>query len=61
MVVAGAGAVLVQESADCGGLQIIEYVRLGIEQHPFHFLRLRDAEPFIHDIHGEAALLAPEN
>ena len=61
MMITGAGAVLLKESMNCGGLQIIEYLRLGVEQHSFHLLRLLGAEPFIHNIHGKAALLAPEN
>src|SRR5579864_1290624 len=61
MVITGARAVLVEERPDCGGLQIIEYVRLLIAQHRFHLSRLRSPEPFVDDIHGEATLLAPKN
>ena len=60
-MIAGTGAVLIKEPADGGGPQIIEYVRLRIKQHSFHFLRFRGAEPFVHDICSEAALFAPEN
>src|ERR1700722_20097923 len=61
VMIAGARAMLVEERPDRSGLQIIEDVRLRITQHVFHFPGLRGTEPFVDDIHGEAALLAPEN
>lgn len=44
-MVACAGAMLIQELADGGRLQVIEYVRLPIRQDLFHFLRTRDTKP----------------